>query len=286
MIYKQYDQESLNKQYNNRFNVPDHERHLDNWELLSRQAEKKYFFYKDIPYGSLSAETLDIFPSAKPSSKTLVFIHGGYWYKHKPADFYLVADAFRNYGVTTVLIGYPLMPAFSLDQLVLSCRKAIQWVHKNISQYSGNAEEMYVSGHSAGAHLASMMMTTEWPQFNPQLKADTIKGVCAISGLYNLVPVQLCYVNDTLQMNIETAWRNSPVQLKPETDCPLVLAVGAKETPEYLAQSRELYTNWTEKKATAELLEIAGEDHFSILATMLDHSSPLHQSMCRLMQII
>ncbi len=274
-VYKEYNQLTLDNQYNNRLNAPDHEMHLQRWELLSREAEKKYPVVKNIPYGELPDEKLDIFPSEKPNAKTLVFIHGGYWYKHTAADFYLIAEAFRSYGITTVLIDYPLMPAYSMDQLVRSCKRSIHWLRQNLLAYHGDLEQVYVSGHSAGGHLAAMMMTDH----------TSIKGVCAISGLYNLLPVQLCYVNEIINLDRDTAEKNSPAHLLPVVKCPLVLAVGANETPEYLSQSRELYENWTRQYIKTELLEIDRTNHFSILETMLDHSSPLHLAMCRLMNI-
>ncbi|MEO8172626.1 MAG: alpha/beta hydrolase, partial [Sediminibacterium sp.] len=237
-------------------------------------AEKKYKPVKNIPYGKLPDEKLDIFPSEKPHSKTLVFIHGGYWYKHVAADFYLIADAFAAYGITTVLIDYPLMPDHSMEQLVSSCRSAIHWLQENLVDYNGDPAQMYVAGHSAGGHLASMMMVKNEPGFT-----HPVKGICAISGLYNLLPVQLCYVNEILGMDHETALRNSPVNLLPVVSCPLLLAVGANETSEYLEQSRELYSVWSKQGVKVELLEIEGADHFSILEMMIESSSPLHKLM-------
>ena len=279
LIYKQYTQATLDLQYNNRLNAPDHEYHLQQWELVSSEAGRKYTGHKNIPYGELERETLDIFPSDKPFAKTLVFIHGGYWYKNNPADFYLVAEAFRSYGITIVLLSYPLMPGYSMDRLVASCRKAIGWLHQNLSQYNGDAEQIYIAGHSAGGHLAAMMMATNWPQFDQRLTKDTIKGVCAISGLYNLLPVQLCYVNDILKMDKEAAIINSPVQLAPDILCPLILVVGGEETAEYKDQSRELYDEWSAKGADVQYLEIAGTNHFSVLTSLLDHSSVLHKAL-------
>jgi arylformamidase len=274
-VYKEYNQPALDNQYNNRLNVPDHETHIQRWELLSREAEQKYRVIKNIPYGELPAEKLDIFPSENPDSKTFVFIHGGYWYKHTAADFYFIAEAFRSYGITTVLIDYPLMPAYPMDQLVTSCKRSIHWLRQNLPAFHGNPDQVYVSGHSAGGHLAAMMMTDH----------TFIKGVCAISGLYNLLPVRLSYVNEIIRLDTDSAARNSPVNLSPAVSCPLVLAVGANETAEYLSQSRELHENWTRQNIKTELLEIKGADHFSILGTMPDHSSPLHQAMCALMNI-
>ncbi len=285
IIYKEYDQQALDLQYNNRANALDHESHLQQWELVNRQTEKKYTLHKNLVYGELERESLDIFPSDLPNAKTLVFIHGGYWYKNGPFDVYLVAEAFRSYGITTVLIGYPLMPDHPMEQLVASCRKAIGWVFQNVSKHNGNPDEVYVAGHSAGGHLAAMMMATNWPQFNSTLPSNIIKGVCAISGLYNLLPVQLCYVNEILKMDPATVIRNSPVHLLPETHCPLILAVGGEETAEYKAQTRELFTVWKEKGADVEMWEIEGTHHFSVLTALLEQVSYLHLILCRLMGI-
>src|SRR6185369_14507904 len=104
LIYKKYDQAALDRQYNNRLQVPDFATHLDRWESLSRQTYKESPVVNDIAYGKLPLEQLDIYPSSKPSSKTLVFIHGGYWHKLDKASFQFIAKAFPANGITTVLI--------------------------------------------------------------------------------------------------------------------------------------------------------------------------------------
>lgn len=284
-VYKQYDQQELDHQYNNRLNATDHEYHLQEWEMASRLAAEKYTVHKNIRYGELQRETLDIFPSDHAKAKTLVFIHGGYWYKNDPSDFYLVAEAFRPYNITVVLIGYPLMPDQPMDQLVSSCHKAIGWVYQNITQFNGDPEQLYIAGHSAGGHLAAMMMTQNGLTFDAKLSNHFIKGVCAISGLYNLLPVQLCYVNEILQMNKEMALRNSPVQLSPQLHCPIVLAVGAEESDEYKAQTSELYHVWFEKGVDVEMVEISGTNHFSVLTALLDQSSQLQIVLRKLMHL-
>lgn len=282
LIYKQYDRAALDRQYNNRLQVPDHAIHLERWETLSRQTEKMYPVVKDIAYGELSRERLDIYPSLKSDSKTLIFIHGGYWRNLDKATFQFVARAFHSYNITTVLITYPLAPEVSIDQVVSSCRKAVHWVQENISQYNGDPHEIYIAGHSAGGHLAVMMMTANEKNLN--LNADVIKGVCSMSGLFNLTPIQLSDVNETLKMDEAMTSQNSPVQLEPITKCPLILAVGADETDEYKDQSEELYKNWKEK-ILVQLLQIPGLNHYSIVEDLLTINSSLHKAMRQLMNI-
>jgi len=283
LIYKQYDQAALDRQYNNRLQVPDYLFYLQRWESLSRQTEKKYTSIKDISYGELPGELLDIYPSSLPQSKTLIYIHGGYWQRLDKSDFQFIAEAFRSDNFTTVILTYPLAPAVCFFEIFLSCRKAIQWLHQNISHYYGDSDQMYVAGHSAGGHLAAMLLATDWSYFNHP--AEIIKGYCAISGLFNLIPIQLSDINEVLKMDKEMALRNSPVQLKLLTQAPLLIAVGTDESDEFKDQSRELYAGWKEKNISLQLLEIPGLNHYSILETIIEPNAPLHQAMRRLMEI-
>jgi arylformamidase len=281
VIYKTYNQQELDLQFNNRFHVPDFNNYLQHWEKLSRQTEKKLKVFKDIPYGISIRECLDVYPSLKPGSKTLVFIHGGYWQRFDKLLFHFIAKTFYNYGVTTVLINYPLAPDVKMDEIVISCRKAIDWIYNNIATYNGNMNKIYIAGHSAGAHLAAMLLL----QGNAQSNLHFIKGMYGISGLYNLVPIHLSDINDSLKLDSEMAIDNSPALKEPLNICDVVLACGAKETDEFIDQSRQLKNNWQNKIPSIELTEIAGLNHFSILSSIIDTCSVLHQSLCKLMKI-
>lgn len=278
MIYKKYDQQQLNLQYDNRFHVPGFQYYLDRWQQLSSIAENTNVVVKNIQYGGGSREHLDIFPSAAKASKTLTFIHGGYWQRFDKSSFYFVADAFARYNITTVLINYPLAPVVSMDQVVQSCDKAIEWIGNNIQHWNGDAGELYLVGHSAGAHLAAMLLTKEKEPAKSNLKA-----VCGLSGLYNLLPVHLSNLNQVLQMDAEMASSISPVFKEPVVPCPFLIAVGESETDEFLDQSREMTNAWKNKNPATELMVVPGLNHFSILDSFCDVNSMLHQSMRRLM---
>ena len=127
-----------------------------------------------------------------------------------------------------------------------------------------------------------MMLATDWEYFN--LKKDLIKGACTISGLYNLNPILLSDINMVLAMNKEIAFCNSPIRQVPPNSCPLVIAVGSDETDEFLDQSRELYDAWKDA-VPAELVEIQGLNHYSIVETILNPQSCLHQAMRLLIKI-
>ncbi|NJO25929.1 MAG: alpha/beta hydrolase [Bacteroidia bacterium] len=172
-VYKKYNQEQLNLQYNNRFHVPDFQKYIDGWESLSKDAGEMYEIIKDIAYGEGTRECMDVFPSSVPGSKVLIFIHGGYWQRFDKSLFHFVAAAFAGYSITTVIINYPLFPAANMDDIVKSCRKAADFVYADIAQWNGDPDQIYIAGHSAGGHLAAMLSANEE---NKSVK-NFIKGV-------------------------------------------------------------------------------------------------------------
>lgn len=277
IVYKNYSQQELNDQYNNRLHVPDYANYFERWEKLSRQTENEYTLVKDIAYGEHARERLDIFPAKVSNTKTLVFIHGGYWHLFDKSLFHFLAATFLQENVTTVLINYPLAPAANMNDIVSSCGAAMQWLYKNIMNYNGDPEAMYVMGHSAGAHLAAMLLCDDNTNF--------LKGGTFLSGLYELEPVILSYVNDILGLDKATALENSPVFFTPVNQCPLLFVAGSSETDEFKDQTTEIYEHWKSKHSAISLLQIAGKNHYSILDAVTEKSSVLQSAIFRMMDI-
>lgn len=276
-VYKHYNREQLNNQYNTRLHVPDYADYFDRWEKLSRQTEQGHAIFKNIFYGPHPLECLDIFPSSNPLSKTLIFIHGGYWHLLDKSLFHFIAAEFLKYSITTVFINYPLVPAVSMNEIVSSCKLAIHWLHENIIRFNGDPSQLYVLGHSAGGHLASMLTTYENMNF--------IKAVISLSGIFRLEPIMLSNINDVLQMDSETTTRNSPSLLTPEITCPLLLVTGTEETDEFKDQSEEMYNSWKPKHSEIGLLKISDKNHYSIVDAITGNSSILQAAIFNLMGI-
>lgn len=278
-IFRGYDREALDREYDNRKKVANAAELIARYGSESEAARSRLACRLDVRYGLHPAETLDLFPPPGPDPAPVhLFIHGGYWHRMDKADFGFVARALQPAGAAVVAINYALMPAVTIDELVRQCRAAVAWVWRNASSFGGDPERIFVSGHSAGGHLTAMVMATDWAAFNG-LPADLVKGGCGISGLYDLEPIRLCYLNDVLGLDPETARRHSPVHLEPGRSGPLLLAVGEREGPEYHRQTGDLAAAWRARGASCEVLDMAGHDHFSIVLQLTDGTSPLSRGI-------
>ncbi|MFQ5521753.1 MAG: alpha/beta hydrolase [Candidatus Methylomirabilia bacterium] len=280
-VFLGYDQKGLDREYDNRGKVAGSADYLASYAKESEAVRAECDCRLDVRYGSSPSETLDVFPSSGSSPAPIqVFIHGGYWRALDKADFSYVARAFQRAGAAVVVINYALIPAVDMDELVRQCRAAIAWVYENAGSFGGDPGRLFISGHSAGGHLVAMLMSTDWPALLPP---DLIKGGCGISGLYDLEPIRLCFLNEELKLTPAEARSNSPVHLVPERSGPLLLAVGALEGPEYHRQTDDLAAAWRSRGLVCEVMDMPDLHHYSIVAQLIDPASELTRAILRQM---
>jgi len=282
-IYRGYDQAGLDAQYNLRAAVPEHPRYFARWAADSAAVRTRLAGHLDLAYGPGARQRLDIFPAPARASAAggaaLVFIHGGYWQALEKASFSYPAPVFHGAGITYVAIGYPLAPAADMDAIVDSIRAALVWLWRNGAEYGIDPDDIHVAGHSAGGHLAVTALTTDWPARAPELPADLVKSATAISGVYDLEPIRLCYLNQALSLDAESARRHSPAAHVPDAAGPLFLAVGAAETDEYRRQQADFLAGWRAHGLIGVGVELPGLDHFAIADGLADPESPLSKGI-------
>lgn len=295
-IFLDFDQAGLDAQYNNRVRFPDYLEHFERWKTWSELARRELPCKLDCRFGASEVETLDIFcaergvsarsglpqsgsPQSVPpqsgsaqrgtprsGSPVCVFIHGGYWYSLDKSDYSFVACGLHPHGVTTVVNNFGLAPTHDMDEIVRQNRAALAWTWRNIHRECGaDPSRIFVCGHSAGGHLAMMLLATDWPTFGNDLPADLVKGVGAIGGLFDLEPIRRSYLNETLSLSAEQVRRNSPLQAEFPVSAPLLLVVGIDESEEYHRQSRSMRERWSALGYPVELTVPADLDHFNVV---------------------
>ncbi|XP_030878906.1 kynurenine formamidase isoform X6 [Leptonychotes weddellii] len=240
-------------------------------ETATKKAQATRRSLLHVPYGDGEGEKLDIYfprevsagrwpgrrsrsraqlarpPGLSPhafvftASRFCLFFHGGYWQSGSKDTSAFMVNPLTAQGVAVVVMAYDLAPKGTLDQMVDQVTRSIAFVQK---QYPCN-EGLYLCGHSAGAHLASMMFLTNWTKHGV---TPNLKGFFLVSGIYDLEPIVYTTINAPLHMTLEDAQRNSPqllleaaVTRPSDPACHVLVAVGQHDSPEFHRQSREFY---------------------------------------------
>ncbi len=271
----------LDQMYNNRALVPDHAVHLREWSEGSAAARAELPVKLGLPYGPGQRETLDLFVPDAGAAPVLVFIHGGYWRSLHSSDYAFVAPPFVRAGACVVLPNYELCPAVSVPEVTLQMVKALAWVHRNIARHGGDPTRVTVAGHSAGGHLAAMMLACDWTKVNPRLPATVVRNGMSISGLHELETLRHTpYLQVSLKLTPKQALQASPAWMKPpprrDGGGELYAVVGGLESAEFLRQNQLIADAWGKQRVpVCEVLP--GLNHFSIAQALARPGHRLHQ---------
>lgn len=276
-VYKQYDQAALDAQYNLRARHPDFQDFFDAYERESGRVSAALECRLDVPYGDSALQTLDVFPAPRPGAPVQVFIHGGYWQGLDKRFFRYPAEPVVQAGAAFVTVNYDLAPAVGLDEIVAQCRRALAWCRDHAASFNGDPERLYLSGHSAGGHLTLMLVLPE-PD-GAAGDAAAVQGACAISGVFDLEPIRLCYLNEVLGLDAEAARRNSPLFHLGRSGPPLIAAVGAGESDEFRRQNGMLATAWRARGLACEELTLPKLHHFDIVLELAHADRPLTRAL-------
>jgi len=276
----------LETQYNNRARVPDHPAVLERWAQASALARRESQPLLDVAYGSGAGETLDIFLPSRPvagGAPVLVFIHGGYWRGLDKADHSFVAPAFNAQGVLVVVPNYALCPAVTVEHIALQMASMLAWVWRNVARHGGDPSRIALAGHSAGGHLATMLLTCRWKEVAPDLPPQPAAGALSISGLYDLEPLRHTpFLQGDLKLTPSSVARLSPAFFARPKGPKLYATVGLDESDEFLRQNRLIRDVWG-PTAVPVCETIAGANHFTVLNGLADPAGRLHELALRLL---
>jgi arylformamidase len=278
-LYKDFTTiEELNQQYLPSVNGLNARDIFARWDADSRNARSFLSAKCDIRFGPTVDEYIDVFPCGTRNAPVHIFMHGGYWHSFSPKDFSFIANRLVERGITVVLNNYSLCPFVAMDEIVRQCRAAIKWVVDHIADFDGNPENITISGHSAGGHLAAMVAITDWKK-GYGVSSNFMRGICGISGLYDLQPFPFTTLQPYLQLTCEQIMRNSPILHARSNLPPTQLFVGEKESPEFHRQSEDFSRELRRRNNKAEKQTIAAANHFTILDGFLDDSSEVFKAI-------
>jgi arylformamidase len=270
-----YTPELVERGYNNRAAVPEFATWFERWAQRSAEAYAALRPQRDIRYGPGPKETLDLFlPDGRPRG-LLVFIHGGWWRALDKSDHGFVAGPFARQGIAVANVNYDLCPDVPVGDIVREMQRAVAFVVREGERLGVPTAPLVVAGHSAGGHLTAMLHATPAATFG--LEQHPVTGAVSLSGIHDLEPLLLYSLNSDFRFDLAEAQRLSPALHKPQTTAPILAAVGADETSEFVRQTDLLWDAWPANRppGVKQPLHVPARHHYSVVFDYADADSAL-----------
>ena len=272
-IYRGMDRAALDAAYNNGAAVADSADWLARWRELSAAVRASPRARLDIPYGSRPRARFDYFPSAAARAPLFVFIHGGYWQRNDKDMFAFLADGPRAHGIDVAVVGYTLAPEARLTDIVGEIRQALSVLRDRAREFGFDRDRLFVGGWSAGGHLTAIV--SDHPAF---------RGGLPISGIFDLEPIALNYLNDKLALDANEIATLSPLRVLRDRSPPLRLFVGSDELPELRRQSASYAQAARERGLPVALTVLSARHHYSILDELAQPDGAITRALVELIE--
>ena len=285
LVWLDMDQKALDDAYDQLVYAPNrdqvHKRNMFNSDRVRERlgAPKRH------SYGPTPMQQLDLFATAKPNAPINVFIHGGAWRTRTVKDYAFMAEMAVRAGAHWVGLDFDGVEGTNGDLLPMAdqVRRGVAWVYKNAKSFGGDPNRIYVSGQSSGAHLAGCVATTDWQDYG--VPGDIVKGALLCSGMYELKPVRLSKRSEYVAFTDEAEEKLSSQRRLDRLNCPVIVAYGTFETPEFQRQNREFAAAVKAAGKPVTLLVAEGYNHFEIAEAIANPLSLLGSAMLEQMKL-
>jgi arylformamidase len=286
-VFLDMDQEELDDAYTQIKYAPNQPQIVARYASSSALTRARLGEPRRLAYGSAPIEQLDLYATKAPNAPICVFIHGGAWRFGEAKSYVFPAEAIVGAGVHFAALDFASVDTTGGDLTPIAdqVRRAVAWVHANAPSFGADPQQLYVIGHSSGAHLAGVVLTTDWAR-DFGLPADAVRGGLLISGMYDLEPVRLSARSEYVRFTDATVDALSPQRHVDRLTCPIMIAHGTLETPEFQRQARDFAAAARKNGKSVELLVAEGYNHFEILETLGNPHGFIGRAALELMKLI
>ncbi len=267
-VYLDYDQAALDRAYDQRAWAANAEDIIARYGSDSAAARRR-LRWRSLAYGAGARESFDLFPAAAARAPLAVFLHGGAWRSLSKADSSFAAAAFVAAGCHFIALDFDTLPAVRLPEMAAQIGRALDWIRRHAEAIGGDRRRLWLIGHSSGAHLAATALAA------PEAAADRVRGAVLVSGSYDLVPVMLSARSAYLKLDAAEVAALSPIRHAGRIRCPVLVACGTRESPEFERQSAAFAAALAAAGGRVETLTLAGANHFEAALDLARPDSPL-----------
>lgn len=283
-VFLDYDQDELDRAYDQRIWASNRDHVIKRNGLASEAVRARIGSPRTFAYGPTAVETLDVYRTERSNAPVMILLHGGAWRSGKARDYAFAAEMFVKAGAHHVVPDFATAMEVGLDGMVAQVRRAVAWVRTNAAALGADPERIYLAGHSSGGHLAANVLVTDWAG-QWRLPVDVVKGALCSSGMYDLKAVRLSarssYVTFDDRIEHEYSSQRHLVRL----ECPVIVAYGDLESPEFQRQARE-FAGAVERIGKLDRLIVGlGYNHFEMIETLANPYGLLGRAALDLMKL-
>ena len=267
-VWLDMDQQELDDAYDQSKYAANLQQIVKRYATNSEAVRKRLGKPVRLAYGPTPIEGVDLYPARGQNAPIHVFIHGGAWRSGTAEASAYQAETFVRAGAHYIAVDFNNVVETKGDLMPMAdqVRRALAFIYKNAASFGGDPNRIFLSGHSSGGHLAGVALTTDWQkQFG--LTADLIKGGVCCSGLFDLKPARLSARSNYVKFTDEVEQALSSQRHLHLINCPLVVAYGTLETPEFQRQSRDFAAAVQTLGKPVQLLVGDGYNHFEMPET-------------------
>lgn len=271
VLYRGMDRKALDAAYNNSAAVTGSAEIVAGWREVSAKVRTRPSARLDLSYGERPRMTLDYFPCGVPNAPLFAFIHGGYWQRNDKNGFSVFALGPLAHGIDVAMLGYTLAPEVCLGTIVNEISDSLDHLGSHAGDFGFDSSRLFVGGWSAGGHLTAMMLS------HPH-----VRGGLAISGIFDLEPISLSYLNEPLSLSEDQIADLSPILLIDSSPAPVRVVFGGEELSELRRQSEDYAAAASAAGMIVSLRMAQARNHFTMLEELREPDGGLTQDLIAL----
>lgn len=260
-VFGEYTQDELDRQYEQRTFAANAEEVIRRYGTMSDAVRAKFGEPETLAYGTTDTEALDLYGGRR--DKIVAFVHGGAWTRMGKRPSAFAARTFLDSGAGYAALGFGLLPSITLPEMVAQVCRALEFLREKFEP-----TRLVLIGHSSGGHLSACALT----------RVSFLDAALLVSGVYDLEPVRLSSRNSYVRIDERLEDEYSPIRHAGCIDCPVTVACGELEGPEFFRQSKEFA-----EKLSKPLLVGKGLNHFEMVETLADRRSVLARKALELL---
>lgn len=261
----------------------------------------------DVPYTEKPTtpslkNSLDLYlPKDAKDFPIVFFVHGGGWTIGDKWPYFTLGHLLAKNGIGAVMVNYRLSPAVKHPAHVKDVAKALDWTLRNAEKFGGKPDRVFLAGHSAGAHLISLLVTDESYLKEYDRSPKDIRGVIGISGVYTFegewldkdllrgwdwpgrkwrTGIAWVITQTVLGSDAQILADASPIRHITGKEPPFLLAYGAEDLAGCEKMVKEFSHRLREKKVEVKTVRVPMRSHASIIGfAMVNEADPLTQAI-------